>query len=159
MNDIKFDDCKVETLSIHIHGLRGFTHFSEKHSHSDVLSLLKRMGKLLFRLLIGTAFSFNLIQLVSAQTISFENQIFPILQNKCSECHGDENPEVRLTVVNYEQLMQGSEFGIVVNPGDPVTSYMIEMIALGEMPQDGEPVTDQELSLIKTWIEEGALNN
>lgn len=104
-------------------------------------------------------FYFIPISLVSAQSISFEQQVLPILLNKCSECHGDENPEVRLTVVNYEELMQGSEFGIVVNPGDPASSYMIEMITLGEMPQDGERVTDEELSLIEAWIEEGALNN
>lgn len=117
------------------------------------------MNKLFFFILVGMGVYAVSMPLVSAQSISFKQQVLPILLNKCSECHGDENPEVRLTVVNYEQLMQGSEFGIVVNPGDSVTSYMIEMIALGEMPQDGEPVTDQELSLIKTWIEEGALNN
>lgn len=83
----------------------------------------------------------------------------PILQSKCGECHGIENPEVRLTVTNYDELIQGSEFGAVVNPGDPGTSYMIEMIETGEMPQDGEPVSSEELSLIKIWIEQGALNN
>ncbi len=98
-------------------------------------------------------------QLASAQSVSFQEQVLPILKNKCGECHGDENPEVRLTVINYEELMEGSEFGIVISPGDPSSSYMIELIALGEMPQDGEPVTNEELSLIEVWIEEGALDN
>lgn len=121
---------------------------------------LKWICKKIFLFLsFGMYFYFIPISLVSAQSISFEQQVLPILLNKCSECHGDENPEVRLTVVNYEELMQGSEFGIVVNPGDPASSYMIEMITLGEMPQDGERVTDEELSLIEAWIEEGALNN
>ncbi len=117
------------------------------------------MHKLLVALSSGLVFSFYSLQLASAQSVSFEAQILPILQNKCSECHGNENPEVRLTVVNYEELMQGSEFGIVVNPGDPATSYIIEMIETQEMPQDGEPVTSDELTLIKLWIEQGALNN
>lgn len=117
------------------------------------------MNKLLVSLFFGLIFSFYSLQLASAQSVSFETQILPILQNKCSECHGNENPEVRLTVINYEELMQGSEFGVIVNPGDPTTSYMIEMIETQDMPQDGEPVTSEELALIKLWIEEGALNN
>ncbi len=117
------------------------------------------MNKLLVLIFFGFIFSFYSLQPASAQSVSFEAQILPIFQNKCSECHGNENPEVRLTVVNYEELMQGSEFGIVVNPGDPTTSYMIEMIETQEMPQDGELVTNEELALIKVWIEEGALNN
>ncbi len=117
------------------------------------------MKKIYIVILNGVIFTFSSLPLASAEGISFETQILPILKNKCSECHGDENPEVMLTVVNYEELMQGSEFGIIINPSDPATSYMLEMIETGEMPQDGEGVTSEELSLIKEWIEEGALNN
>ncbi len=117
------------------------------------------MSKYFSFIFVGALFSFNSIHFAIAQNVSFKAQILPILQNKCSECHGTENPEVRLTVTQYDQLMLGSEFGIVVNPGEPASSYIVEMIALGEMPQDGEPVTNEELFLIETWIEEGALNN
>ena len=33
------------------------------------------------------------------------------------------------------------------------------MIELGDMPQEGEPLTTEELEVIKTWIAEGAQNN
>lgn len=108
-----------------------------------------------FVILIFIAF----IPITLAQTVSFETQILPIFELRCAECHGEQNPEVRLRLIDYEEVLEGSEYGIVIKPGDIESSYLIEMIETGEMPQDGEPVTLDELSLIKTWVVEGALDN
>ena len=103
----------------------------------------------------------------SQDTVSFAKQILPIFQNRCAKCHGaeDENGEVRtevsLSLLEYERVMVGSEFGSVVEAGDPDGSFLMDMITAGDMPPEGEgdKVPEEEIALIRTWIEQGALNN
>jgi len=96
---------------------------------------------------------------------SFSEDITPILEGKCVICHGgpDENgaikKEMELDLTSYDALMVGSEFGPIVEPGNVEDSVLWMMIELGDMPQEGEPLTTEELEVIKTWIAEGAQNN
>lgn len=104
---------------------------------------------------------------VPQDTVSFAEQILPIFQKRCAKCHGaeDENGEVRtevsLSLIEYERVLVGSEFGTVVEAGDPDGSFLIDMITAGDMPPEGEgdKVPPEEIALIRAWIEQGALNN
>jgi len=97
--------------------------------------------------------------------VSFSEDVTPILEGKCVICHGgpDENgainKEMELDLTSYDALMVGSEFGSIVEPGNAEDSVLWMMIEVGDMPQDGEPLTMEELEVIKTWIAEGAQNN
>jgi len=91
--------------------------------------------------------------------VSFSEQIMPILEARCWECHSDESAELGLRLDSYEGVMQGSDYGTVVEPGDPDGSLLVDMIASGDMPEEGDPVPPEELELIKAWIAEGAGNN
>ena len=97
--------------------------------------------------------------------ISFSEDVAPILEENCVICHGgaDENgaikKEMELDLTSYDALMVGSEFGSIVEPGNAEDSILWTMIEFGDMPQDGEPLTPEELDVIKTWIAEGAQNN
>ena len=97
--------------------------------------------------------------------ISFSEDVAPILEENCVICHGgaDENgaikKEMELDLTSYDALMVGSEFGSIVEPGNAEDSILWTMIEFGDMPQDGEPLTTEELEVIKTWIAEGAQNN
>ena len=102
-----------------------------------------------------------------SDTVSFAEQILPIFQKRCAKCHGaeDENGEVRtevsLSLLEYERVMIGSEFGTVVEAGDPDGSFLVDMITEGTMPPEGEgdKVPAEEIALIRAWIEQGAENN
>ena len=104
---------------------------------------------------------------LSQDTVSFAKQILPIFQKRCAKCHGaeDENGEVRtevsLSLLEYERVMVGSEFGTVIEAGDPDGSFLVDMITAGDMPPEGEgdKVPGEEIALIRTWIAQGALNN
>lgn len=102
---------------------------------------------------------------VPQDTVSFADDILPIFRQRCAECHGaeDENGEVRtevsLNLLNYERVMMGSEFGTVIEAGDPANSFLLDMIADGTMPETGDPVPEDEIALIRAWIEAGAPNN
>ncbi len=98
-------------------------------------------------------------------SVSFAEDILPIFRARCAECHGaeDENGEVRtevsLNLLEYEKVMAGSEFGTVIEAGDPDGSFLMDMIVAGDMPETGDPVPEDEIALIRAWIEAGAPNN
>lgn len=95
----------------------------------------------------------------SPADVSFSAEVMPILENRCWECHSDENAELGLKLDTYEGVMAGSDYGTVVEPGDPDGSLLVDMVASGDMPEDGDPMPAEELEVIKTWIAEGANNN
>jgi len=98
-------------------------------------------------------------EVVPSLAVSFADDIMPILEARCVECHDEENTELGLRLDSYEGVMVGSDYGTVIEPGDPDGSIFIEMIASGDMPEEGDPVLPEELDLIRAWISEGAENN
>lgn len=95
----------------------------------------------------------------SHQAVSFETEVLPILEKHCSECHSEENAELGLKLDTYEGLMAGSDYGTVVEAGDANGSLLVDMIASGDMPEDGDAMPADELEVLKTWINEGAEKN
>lgn len=100
----------------------------------------------------------------SADTVSFAGDVLPIFVQRCGQCHGapgeDGEPvvELGLNLLEYERVMMGSEFGPVIEAGD-ADSYLLEMIVAGDMPQEGDPVPEEEIQIIRAWIVAGAPNN
>ena len=101
----------------------------------------------------------------SQDTVSFADDILPIFQNRCAKCHGapDEDGEPRLesglNLLEYDKVIAGSEWGTVVEAGDPANSFLLDMIVDQTMPEEGDPVPEDEIALIRAWIEAGAPNN
>lgn len=94
-----------------------------------------------------------------SSAVSFADDVMPIFEARCWECHSEENTELGLKLDTYEGVMAGSDYGTVIEAGDVVASLLIDMIESGDMPEDGDPVLPEELELIKAWIAEGAENN
>ncbi|NNF38954.1 MAG: hypothetical protein HKO98_02935 [Gemmatimonadetes bacterium] len=97
--------------------------------------------------------------------VSFAEEIMPIFERSCVSCHGEPGEdgeivtEASLDMTTYEGLMAGSEWGSVVEPGDPGESLLLDMVKVGDMPEDGEPLDPAEIEMIEAWITEGAENN
>lgn len=99
-----------------------------------------------------------------ASAVSFAEDVAPIFERSCIRCHGgiDEGErryEGGLDLTTWEGVLQGSEFGTVVTPGDPDDSLLLEMIETGEMPDEGDPLSAEEIETVRSWIAEGAENN
>ena len=101
----------------------------------------------------------------SARTIQFEEEILPILQEKCWSCHSSRNkePSAGLLLDTPEQLLKGNEYGPVITRMLPNESVLVERIALkpskrGIMPPTGkgEPCSPKQIALIRDWIKQGA---
>ncbi len=102
--------------------------------------------------------------------VSFEKEVLPVLQTKCMDCHKaptvDSNgkkkePKAGLRLDAAWAILKGSENGPVLKPGESDKSGLYQVVTLpkdddGFMPPKGDPLTDQEIKLLKSWIDEGA---
>jgi uncharacterized membrane protein len=95
----------------------------------------------------------------AATTVSFANDVSPILQSRCFDCHGGRDTKAGLSIKSYQALMAGSKNGPVVIAGDPANSLLIQLIQQGEMPKRGSKLTPDQLQILIDWITAGALNN
>lgn len=96
---------------------------------------------------------------IQASNVSFANNVLPVLQTRCLECHGGRQTKEGFNVSTYDSVLAGSFDGAVIIPGNATDSLMVQLIAAGEMPNRGPKVTNEELQLIIDWINQGAINN
>jgi hypothetical protein len=113
--------------------------------------------------------SLALSPLGSKAAINFEKQILPILQKKCLDCHSatkvvdgkPKKPKGDLRLDAAWAMLKGAENGPSIVPGNLAKSYLHEVVNLPKdddmfMPPKGDPMTSEEIKLLKEWIESGA---
>jgi uncharacterized membrane protein len=88
--------------------------------------------------------------------------IAPIVQAYCLPCHlaESENPS-GLHLDTYETLMKGGEKGKPIVPGKPDESIFYLKLKANppfgkQMPRGKKKMTEEQIRLIREWIEEGA---
>jgi uncharacterized membrane protein len=96
---------------------------------------------------------------VSTTGISFSNDVLPIIQSRCVNCHGGQKVEEGLVLKTYSDIISGSNNGPVIVAGDAGNSLLIELITKLEMPKKGPKLTPPQIQLITDWVNQGALNN
>lgn len=96
---------------------------------------------------------------VQGVTVSFANDILPIFESRCANCHGGNETEEGLVLLNHADVLAGSDNGPVVIPGDAANSLLVELVATQEMPKRGPKLTPPQVQLITDWVNQGALNN
>jgi len=87
--------------------------------------------------------------------VSFVGDVAPILVQSCGRCHV-QGSRGGFAMPNYAALMKGPPIGVVVFPGDPVASRLIEVIESGDMPRGGGRMPAEQLTTLKKWVSEGA---
>jgi len=101
--------------------------------------------------------------------ISFHDHIFPILEERCLDCHGEPyvkngrtiHPKAGLALDTYEAVLKGNLDGAIIDRGDHEESTLYAVITLDPddseiMPPKGDPLSPEEIELFKKWIDEGA---
>ncbi len=93
--------------------------------------------------------------------IDFEREIYPILEDRCFDCHGEDKQKGELRLDQRSVLLRGGESGLAsLVPGEPAKSFLVEAIKGTDpdfiMPPKGDPLTEKEIATIETWIAEGA---
>ncbi|MEO1993485.1 MAG: PSD1 and planctomycete cytochrome C domain-containing protein [Pirellulales bacterium] len=90
--------------------------------------------------------------------INFADDVFPILQRSCIECHGPEKQEGDLRLDRREDVFKSS----VIKSGSPADSEILRRISLPRghdeiMPAVGEPLQKKHVTIIRNWIQQGAI--
>lgn len=91
--------------------------------------------------------------------ISYQRDVQPIFDQICVKCHGGEEVKEGLSLKTYAEVMQGSNNGPVIVPGDVANSFLIEQIVKGEMPKRGPKLLPAQIRAITEWVAAGAPNN
>jgi len=99
------------------------------------------------------------VPVAQGATVSFTNDILPIIQSRCINCHGRDRTEEGLVLKTHADLMAGSNNGFVVTPGNAADSLLVELVATQKMPKRGPKLTPPQVQLITDWVNQGALNN
>lgn len=95
---------------------------------------------------------------LAGEPVSYTREIQPILRANCVGCHKPGKSKGGLDLTSHAALMKGGKDGAVIVTEDAAASPLMESIsgAEPEMPKEGEPLSEQEVALLKNWISQGA---
>lgn len=133
-------------------------------------TFMKNLGKILFFLaLVQTSSSLgwaegsqNALSLppVAQKPIDFSRDIEPILKGRCTMCHGEAQQLSGLRLDQRSTAMQGGYSGPVIIPHKSSESKLVRIVSgvIKDvvMPPSGERLSDDEVGLLRAWIDQGA---
>jgi hypothetical protein len=101
------------------------------------------------------------------RTVSYSAQVQPIIEQHCMDRHqpGEPGYEVSgLEMTSYASLLQGTRFGPIIEPGEPMNSVLNQLVEGRAhpsiaMPHGRDRLPDSEIALLRRWVEQGALDN
>ncbi len=95
--------------------------------------------------------------------ITYDDQVKPILMQRCGNCHNSNKKSADLDLSNYTNMMQGGAGGSVIEPGSASDSYMYMLMTHQDTPimppGENNKLPADQLQLIAKWIDAGALEN
>lgn len=106
-----------------------------------------------------------------SKPVDFAKQVWPILQQRCVSCHETEHtgadgkvkkPKGRV-VLDTKDGIETSKRGKLVVAGKSTSSLLLETVSLPAddedrmpPPKEGDPLTKEQIDLIRRWIDDGA---
>jgi mono/diheme cytochrome c family protein len=113
---------------------------------------------------VGLCLPMALAAVASAQAprVDFAKEIAPLLVERCVSCHGEDRAKGGIVLSSAGAAVADGEAGPAIVPGQPQESRLLEVIAppegggRPEMPQKGNPLSADQVALIRRWIAEGA---
>jgi len=90
----------------------------------------------------------------------YERSIRPLLAAKCVRCHGPGKQQSGLRLDTARGALTGGDSGPALVPGKSVESLLWQAVTgandVSKMPPEGDPLTADEIRLLREWIESGA---
>ena len=101
-------------------------------------------------------------QEAAQEKVSFERDVVPLLRAHCHGCHQPAKAKGKLDLTRYEYLMSAED--PVVVPGKPEESLLLDLLLPfddepPEMPEDAEPLSAEEIDVLRRWIAGGAVDD
>ena len=90
----------------------------------------------------------------------FDRDVRPLLASRCYECHGDSAQEGGLRLDGVVGILKGGESGEpVFVRGRSADSLLIKRLTSADpsdrMPLDAEPLANEQIALLRAWIDAG----
>ena len=97
----------------------------------------------------------------SSEKIDYNTQVKPIFNKKCIACHGGVKAKSDFSLLFREDALKPAKSGkYPIVPGKPGESEMIRRITEKDeeerMPYKHDPLTKEEISILRKWIKQGA---
>jgi mono/diheme cytochrome c family protein len=91
----------------------------------------------------------------------FARDVRPILQQRCVKCHGPEKQKGGVRFDRRQEAFDPADSGKKsLVPGKPAESELIHRVeaadAVDRMPPNAEPLSREQISVLRNWIEQGA---
>ena len=124
--------------------------------------ILKRVPKIyivillfLVPILIGTRYFIN------NKAVDFNADVKPLINKKCISCHGGVKRQSGFSLLFRQEALAINKSGkVAIIPGDAENSEMIKRLYLTDpeerMPYKHPPLSKDEISILKKWINQGA---
>jgi cytochrome b subunit of formate dehydrogenase len=100
----------------------------------------------------GTETTPSTAETAVAPSLTWDNAIGPMLQAKCTTCHGAA-AMAGLNLSTYADAMKGGQDGPVIVPGDAANSLIVQKQQAGGHPGQ---LTPEEIAQLVEWINAGA---
>lgn len=106
------------------------------------------------------AFASFLAAALPVMAVDFIKDVQPILREHCYSCHGSAKQEAAFRLDHKPSALKGGDFGLAIKPGHAADSALVHAIEGRNpklrMPRKGDPLSDDEIAVIKAWIDAGA---
>lgn len=99
---------------------------------------------------------------IEAVAVDFAAQVRPMLERRCFRCHGPDTGESGLRLDVRDSALLGGESGEpAVVPFDAEGSHLVSLVTATDadmvMPPEGDRLSEAEISLLRNWIDSGAV--
>ncbi|NQV25039.1 MAG: DUF1553 domain-containing protein [Rhodopirellula sp.] len=95
-----------------------------------------------------------------SRKIDFVRDVQPLMKQHCFKCHSGDKREGGFRLDRRTAAVAGGDAGIAIVKGDSTKSPLIARVSGADpdlvMPPEGDRLTNDEISVLKLWIDQGA---
>jgi WD40 repeat protein len=100
------------------------------------------------------------VDLKRSGPVEYAKDVEPIFANKCFVCHSGNVTEAKFDMSTHAGVLKGGKRGAAVVPGKSKESNLFLFCSRQKKPvmppKSEEPLSPQEVTIVKLWIDEGA---
>ena len=111
-------------------------------------------------LLVGSFLLAAVTGLSQETPVDFAKEIYPLLSQRCFQCHGNKKHEGGLRLDLRSAALRGGDTGKIILPGKSGESELFKRIRSSDpdeqMPPKGKRLTSDEVKRVQRWLDQGA---
>ncbi len=96
-----------------------------------------------------------------SNSVDFNRDIRPVLQQRCFACHGALKQQAGLRLDTASAILRGSDSGKIIEANQSASSLLIHRLKSSDpeerMPPEGHPLEESQILAIAEWIDRGAI--